>query len=575
MLKWLLLGLLVSAQSSFLVPSKPSPSSSRSAGSRETAVAYPWDIQPNDEPVLDSSASSSDDEKSDSSDKPQPKIWPLPSSFSFGSSPRSVGPSTKFFKCIRTPPILETAFQRYLALTFPHGTSSDKQENSINELQVSVDSTDESVPQLETDESYTLQVPQSGPASLHAKTPYGALRGLETFSQLVTFDFDTASYVINEGPWKIEDSPRFAHRGLMIDTSRHFLPVSAIKATIDALPYAKLNVLHWHMSDSPSFPLQSKSRVKLWQGSWSPSERYLQTEVADIIEYARLRGVRVMLEIDMPGHAASWCKGYPEVCPSDSCRQPLNVASNATFELVSDLLLEMTGRMASKPGLPSTGLFKDNFVHLGGDEVNTSCWTQTPSIKKWLDKQNMSAKDGYKYFVERVAEMALSSGHRPVQWSEVYDNFQGKLNNRTVIHVWKTNTDISEVISKGFDVLLNVGYVKGSWYLDNIDVPWKQMYWNEPCGALVPSLCQKVLGGHGEMWGEKVDVSTLEQTVWPRMAAIAERLWSPREINSVESALPRIQWFRCFLNSRGVKAGPILNKLARTTPEEPGSCFHQ
>merc|ERR1711862_872104 len=147
----------------------------------------------------------------------------------------------------------------------------------------------------------------------------------------------------------------------MVDTSRHFQPLSSLRATIDALPYAKVNILHWHMSDTQSFPMESKVRPKLWQGAHSPQERYLQSDIADIVEYARQRGVRVMVEFDMPGHAAAWCKGYPEVCPSESCTQPLNLASNTTWELIQDLVEEMVGL----PG--QGGLFKDRFMHLGGD----------------------------------------------------------------------------------------------------------------------------------------------------------------------------------------------------------------
>ena len=112
----------------------------------------------------------------------------------------------------------------------------------------------------------------------------------------------------------------------------------------------------------------------------------------------------------MPGHAASWCKGYPEVCPSTTCLQPLNVANQATFDLIESTLKECTGGVASKPKNPSPGVFKDNFIHLGGDEVDTSCWSSTPSVKAWLDKQNMTPDQGYAYFVKKVADMAIAQG---------------------------------------------------------------------------------------------------------------------------------------------------------------------
>merc|ERR1712203_77547 len=247
-----------------------------------------------------------------------------------------------------------------------------------------------------------------------------------------------------------------------------------------------------------------------------------------------------MVEFDMPGHAGSWCAGYPEVCPSTSCTQPLNVANNATFDLIEDLLGECTGKRASEPGKPSPGLFKDNFIHLGGDEVNTGCWTKTDSVASWLADHSMTADQGYAYFVKRAAEIAIKQGHRPVQWSEVFDHFKGQLAKETIVHIWKGVTNVTEVLADGYQVLLNVGYNAKSWYLDNLNVKWDAVYSNEPCAGVPDDLCHMIIGGHGEMWGETVDASDLEQTVWPRLGAIAERLWSPRAITDASDALVRI-----------------------------------
>merc|ERR1712146_99936 len=104
------------------------------------------------------------------------------------------------------------------------------------------------------------------------------------------------------------------------------------------------------------------------------------------------------------------------------------------------------------------------------------------------------------------------------------------------------------------------GYFQNSWYLDNLNVNWTAVYANDPCdGVPTDALCAKILGGHGEMWGETVDASDIEQTVWPRMSAIAERLWSPREITDKNDALSRIENFRCLLNRRGIRAAPVTN----------------
>merc|ERR1719272_1736543 len=161
-------------------------------------------------------------------------------------------------------------------------------------------------------------------------------------------------------------------------------------------------------------PFEVKSSPKLWDGAYSSQEKFSQLDVASIVEYARMRGVRVMVEFDMPGHAGSWCTGYPEVCPSATCNQPLNVANNATFDLITSKLMECTGGVPSGRGKPSPGLFKDNFIHLGGDEVNTACWESTPAVAQWLAEHKMTADQGYAYFVKRASDIAISQGHRPV-----------------------------------------------------------------------------------------------------------------------------------------------------------------
>jgi hexosaminidase len=403
------------------------------------------------------------------------------------------------------------------------------------------------------------------------------MHGLETFSQLVTFDHASETFQIKNAPWKIDDKPRFPHRGLMIDSARHFETLASIRHVIDSLPYAKINVLHWHMVDTQSFPFESKTYPKLWDGAYSEAEKFTQDDIASIVEYARLRGVRVIVEFDVPGHAASWCTGYPEICPSKTCLQPLNVANEQTFTLLSSILNECTGGKTSSKGKPS-GLFPDDFIHLGGDEVDTTCWTSTPSVAAWLKDQNMTGDQGYAYFVKKAASFAIAQGRRPVQWSEVYDHFKTKLAKETVVHIWKSNTNVTEVLADGYDVLLNVGYYPKSWYLDNLNINWTAVYSNKPCADhnVPPSLCSNILGGHGEMWGETVDTSDIQQTVWPRLAAIAERLWSPLASTSdAAEALPRIEYFRCLLNRRGIEAAPVNNANARSAPSGPGSCFGQ
>jgi hexosaminidase len=123
--------------------------------------------------------------------------------------------------------------------------------------------------------------------------------------------------------------------------------------------------------------------------------------------------------------------------------------------------------------------------------------------------------------------------------------------------------------------LYALGTTTTSWYLDNTATDWAHVYRQEPCCGVPDHLCPGILGGHGEMWGETVDASDLEQTVWPRLAAVAERLWAPRAVNDTADAHQRIREFRCLLLRRGIAAAPVDNKVARSAPPGPGSCLSQ
>ena len=500
----------------------------------------------------------------------QPPLWPLPQNYSCSTQKLTVIPSPAFFRVDAGNDVLAAAAKRYIPLAFPHGWGSPGV--GLPALSVVVDdgvgTTERAArrprladdagalyPALGDDESYKLRITATS-ATLKARTVWGALRGLETFSQLVTYEFDTATYEVV--PCTIQDAPRYAHRGLMVDSGRHFLPVATLLHVVDALPYAKLNVLHWHLTDTQSFPVETPSRPSLWRSAFSKRERYSTEDVRRVVEHARLQGIRVVPEFDTPGHAESWCDGYPSVCPSPTCKTPLDVSKAETFAVLDDVLGD------------SSKLFPDAFVHLGGDEVDTSCWAATPSIQQWLRARNWTTAEAYSYFVSTAAKIARSHQKRPIQWAEVFDEFGATLDKSTVVHVWKPSTNVTAVVQNGYDCLVNVGYVADSWYLDNLDSTWDRAYGVDLRESVPPHLQSKVLGGHGEMWGETVDPSDFDSTVWPRLAAIGERLWS--SVDDVDAARPRLEAFRCLLLERGVGAAPLNNSMARAAPVGPGAC---
>jgi hexosaminidase len=268
----------------------------------------------------------------------------------------------------------------------------------------------------------------------------------------------------------------------------------------------------------------------------------------------------------------------------------LNPATEATFDLLRGLFADITG------GVRGSGLFPDNMMHLGGDEVgwivlqsinecnaslrltrlqvNTKCWSDTPSIAAWMTSKGFSADQSYEYFVQRAQGIAHSQGRDVVGWEEIWNHFGTQLDPSTIIHQWLPGSTVAKnCTSHGYRVLWSTD---GVWYLDGLDTTWQTMYAQEPCTGIDPVICSKlVLGGGGEMWGETVDASDLISTVWPRAAAIAERLWSPQSVTDIDAAAPRFSAFRCLLNKRGFGAAPSNNKVARSSPPSPGGCFSQ
>ena len=243
-------------------------------------------------------------------------LWPLPRNFSSGdvSAPRAwLAPDFIIVVARGQTPSLRAIVGRYTRLILLHGlpasppaasSASAPVPTQIHNCTITVASNTEQL-RLGMDESYTLSVEQHA-CVIAANTFVGALYGLETLSQLVlsngTIAGQHASYWIPRLPWRVEDAPRFQYRGLMVDTARHFLPLNALRRQIDAMSFSKMNVLHWHLTDAQSTPFDSARFPLLKRGAFTPRHTYTPGDLRTVVEYARERGVQVLLEIDMPGH---------------------------------------------------------------------------------------------------------------------------------------------------------------------------------------------------------------------------------------------------------------------------------
>jgi hexosaminidase len=491
----------------------------------------------------------------------------MPQSFLVGSNALAVDASKFQFVVQTKSQILKDALTRYLYFAFPVHTSASPSASAVlTSLTVSVSSDDETLV-LGTDESYTLKITTDGSGTLTAATIYGAMRGLETFAQLVTFDYAAKTYSISNAPIMIQDAPRFAWRGFLLDTARHYLPVSFILHTIDALSFNKFNVLHWHIVDAQSFPLQSATYPKLTAAAWASDAIYTKDDVANIVAYAKARGIRVLPEFDTPGHAAAWGVGYPSLvanCPSYAANInniPLNSASEDTFTFLAQYFAEI---------LP---LFPDRYVHIGGDEIVFGCWEEDAKIAAFLKAKNWQPSDLYNYHHQRILGLMQTNSRTPVGWEELFtEGAITSASDPTLIHVWANREVLAEVVAKGHQALLSAG-----WYLDK-QIPgqpteyewentWHIFYNNEPfmngSTVLPPSMQKLILGGEAAMWGEQVDQANFDSRVWPRASAVAERLWSPMSVTDISMATPRLSEWRCKMVNRGIGAGPVMPEFCR------------
>ena len=246
------------------------------------------------------------------------------------------------------------------------------------------------------------------------------------------------------------------------------------------------------------------------------------------------------------------------------CPEPIDPSTNKAFDLIDRFLTEVTDEGGRD------GLFYDDFVHLGGDEVDTSCWESTPRIKQWMEDNHMTTTDTYKYTVDHAHRTVFALNRTAINWEEVVTHIPAPVDKRAIINIWLCSTDVNSIIQKGYRVI-----VSRRWYLDDLSNTWEVFYNNDITSGVTPENRDKILGGEACMWGETVDTSDWFNTVWPRAAAVGEHLWTPRAKHDVDAALNRLIWFRCLLNRRGIDAAPVMNLKGRAAPNGQGGCYWQ
>jgi hexosaminidase len=425
---------------------------------------------------------------------------------------------------------LDEEVQRFQAqLARQTGIPFRPKPGAVATLQIHADHARQAVQKLGEDEAYELTVTESG-ANLTAPTTLGVERGLQTFLQLV--EITPAGFAVPAVT--IKDSPRFPWRGTLIDVSRHFIPIDVLKRNLDAMAAVKLNVLHWHLSDDQGFRVESKVFPKL-TGAGSDGMFYTQEEIRDLIAYAHDRGIRVIPEFDIPGHSRSWFIGYPELS-SGSGPYTLDGGGPGYIDPVMDPTQESTYKFLEKFIAEMARLFPDAYFHIGGDEVNGKQWDANPKIQAFIHAHGMkNNQDLQAYFNQRLQKIVAKNHKIMVGWDEI---LHPDLPKTIIVQSWRGQASLAEAAKQGYSGLLSFGY-----YLD-LMWPAARHYAVDPmadaAANLTPEEKSRILGGESCQWAEWVTPENIDSHIWPRNAAIAERLWSPQNVTDVASMYARM-----------------------------------
>jgi hexosaminidase len=452
-------------------------------------------------------------------------LMPMPASVQTGSGQLPITQSFSVTVTGARDASLDEEVQRFqLQLSRQTGIPFRPKADAAPTLTVHTDHGRAAVQKLGEDESYELTVTDSA-ATLSAPGTLGAIRGLQTFLQLVQITpTGFAAPVVT-----IKDQPRFPWRGTLIDVSRHFIPVDVLKRNLDGMAAVKLNVFHWHLSDDQGFRAESKKFPKL-TGMGSDGMFYTQDEMRDVIAYAHQRGIRVVPEFDMPGHTRSWFLGYPELASGPG---PYTLESG---DPIMDPTRESTYKFLEKFIAEMAKIFPDAYFHIGGDEVDGKEWDSNPKIQEFIHAHGMKNNQDLQAYFNQKLEKIVEKNHKTmVGWDEI---LHPDLPKTIIVQSWRGQASLAAAAKQGYTGMLSYGY-----YLD-LMWPAARHYAVDPmsgdAATLTPEQQKLILGGESCQWAEWVTPENVDSHIWPRNAAIAERLWSPQNVTDVASMYARM-----------------------------------
>lgn len=399
------------------------------------------------------------------------------------------------------------------------------------------------------EEAYTIMVDKKG-VTIAGSTPKGVFYGVQTLRKSLPVG---AATVVRLPSVKISDSPRFVHRGMMLDCSRHFFPLEFVKRYIDLIAMHNMNVFHWHLSDDQGWRIEIKKYPELTiKGSRRSGTvigyntalddsipyggYYTQEQAREIVEYARQRYVTVIPEIDMPGHMLAALATYPELgCTGGPYevghrwgiyKDVLCVGNDKIYDFCEGVLDEIMQ------------IFPSKLIHIGGDETPTEVWEKCPKCIKRAEDNNMTVKQVQSYFTSRIEKYVNSRGRRIIGWDEILG---GDISQSAVIQSWRDTKHGRIAAEAGHDVIMSPtshcyfdysqADEKNSKYEPTLCggyIPVEKVYAFEPCDEnLSESSRPHILGVQANIWAEYLLYpNQVEYQALPRMAALAEVQWT-------------------------------------------------
>ncbi|KAI3444915.1 hypothetical protein Pfo_001580 [Paulownia fortunei] len=527
-------------------------------------------------------------------------FWPKPTTFHW-PHPQAIALSPKFTIFAPGHRYLTPAVHRYLRqiLTEHHRPLVTPPLNltsapPLTALTITI--SDAAAPLTHgVNESYSLTIPcAGGGAVLKAETAWGAMRGVETFSQLV---YSKPSRVAC-GLY-ISDVPLFMHRGIMLDTSRNYYGVEDLLRLIRAISMNKLNVFHWHITDSHSFPLVVPSEPEMAaKGAYGEEMKYTAADVKRVVEYGMEHGVRVVPEIDMPAHTGSWAEAYPEIV---TCANKFWWPAEAEW---ADRLAAEPGTGQLNPLNPKTyqvvknvvhdvvSMFPDQFYHAGADEITPNCWKIDPSIQTFLSN-NGTLSQILEMFINSTLPYIISLNRKVVYWEDVLLDANVNVTpsllppENVILQTWNNGpNNTKRIVDSGYRAIVSSS---DFYYLDcghgdfignnsqyNLSPgsdqgnggswcgpfkTWQTIYNYDITYGLSEAESKLVIGGEAALWSEQADSTVMDPRIWPRASAMAEALWSGNRDETGKKrfaeATDRLNEWRYRMVTRGIGAEPI------------------